>query len=237
VPVVNCTTLASHLRRATPLDVRDELVLVPQVDVRALAALPRRAGADGPLRVLLYGRPSVPRNLFETALRGLGLWMADRTDPRPVEVVSAGEAHAPVDLGAGVVLRPLGQLSWQAYEQELAQSHLGLSLMLSPHPSYPPLEMTAAGLVVVTNRHEGKDLSSLSPRVVSCEPTSFDVARALADAERRVAEAGDDGRAYDTSSLGRPLADVARALLARLAEAAPGAAAPAQAPGALTRQG
>lgn len=221
--VVNCATLAAHLRRVTDLDVDDDLVLVPQVDVPALSALPRLATSSEPLRVLLYGRPGVPRNLFETAVRGCGLWASQRGQARPLEVVSAGEDHPPVDVGNGVVIRSLGQLSWQQYEAQLATSHLGLSLMLSPHPSYPPLEMAAAGLVVVTNHYADKDLSTLSPRFVSCTPTSFDVARALAEAERRLATLGEDeGRSYDTSALGRPLDEVATALRRYLEdEAAP----------------
>lgn len=219
-PVVNCSTLAAHLRKVTDLDVVDDLVLVPQVDVPALAELPRQAAGDGPLRVMLYGRPGVPRNLFETAVRGLGLWVAQRLGSRPVEIVSAGEEHPPVDIGSGVIIRSRGQLTWQEYEQELQAAHLGLSLMLSPHPSYPPLEMAAAGLVVVTNRHADKDLSSLSPRFVSCTPTSFDVARALTEAEARLAQLeASEGRLYDVSILGRPLVDVAQALRRYLAAA------------------
>jgi hypothetical protein len=39
--------------------------------------------------------------------------------------------------------------------------------MLSPHPSYPPLEMAAFGVRVVTNTYANKDLSHLSPFIES----------------------------------------------------------------------
>jgi O-antigen biosynthesis protein len=216
LPVVNCTTLAAHLRRLTLLPVDDALVLAPQVDIDVLAARPRMTSMDGPLRVLAYGRPSVPRNLFETAIRGLALWVSQRSSDRSVEIVTAGEAHGEVDLGRGVVVRSLGQLAWDRYLDELALSHIGLSLMLSPHPSYPPLEMAAAGLVVVTNHFGDKDLSMLTPRIVSCEPTSLDVARALTKAEGLLPDLDCNYRAFDISTLGARLDRVATVLRERL---------------------
>jgi hypothetical protein len=53
----------------------------------------------------------------------------------------------------------LGMLSICEYLEVLRTAMIGLSLMLSPHPSYPPLEMAAFGLKVVTNRFGPKDLS------------------------------------------------------------------------------
>lgn len=211
-PVVNCSTLAAQVQSSTDLDLDAALILAPQVDVPSLAALPRTATTTGPLRVLFYGRPSVPRNLFETAGRGLGVWLRERQEPREVLAVSVGEAHGPVDLGGGHHMLSMGQLSWRDYERVMSQSHIGLSLMLSPHPSYPPLEMAAAGLVVVTNRHPFKDLSTVSPRFISCSPSPSDVARALAEAEGLLAQLQDEGRAYDLAQFGRPLAAVARRL-------------------------
>ena len=59
----------------------------------------------------------------------------------------------------GHKLRNLGKLTMQDYDRVLRTAQIGLSLMLSPHPSYPPLEMAAYGMVVVTNRYGTKDLS------------------------------------------------------------------------------
>ncbi|MDZ7627825.1 MAG: hypothetical protein U5J99_05365 [Parvularculaceae bacterium] len=39
--------------------------------------------------------------------------------------------------------------------------------MVSPHPSYPPLEMASAGMQVVANAYEGKDLSLRAPNIRS----------------------------------------------------------------------
>jgi hypothetical protein len=214
LPVVNSRPLADHLRAQHGIAVDDDLVLAPRVAVPQL--LPLRP-VDGLLRVIVYGRPSVGRNLFDTALRGIAMWEAGRRArgvAAPLDIVSVGEPEQfRYRIGEQLVRTP-GVLSWDAYLELLATSHLGVSLMASPHPSYPPLEMAASGMVVVTNRWGTKDLGMLSDRLVSCDPDATDVARALADAEERHAQGGDPP--LDLGALGRPLEEVAGALRQRL---------------------
>lgn len=217
--VVNSRPLAAHLRDAYGLDVDDTLTLAPRVAVPTIRPLHLPPDAEGgPLRVIVYGRPSVGRNLFPTALRGIAMWEAARRAAGatvPVEVVSVGEPEQfRYRIGERLVVTP-GVLSWDGYLELLGTAHLGVSLMASPHPSYPPLEMAASGLVVVTNRWGPKDLGALSERLVSCDPDATDVARALADAETRHLAGGDPP--LDLDALGRPLAEVAVALRARIA--------------------
>jgi O-antigen biosynthesis protein len=212
--VVNSVPLAAHLRDRHHIDAEPDLVLAPLVAVPQ--RLPLRA-IDGPLRVVVYGRPSVGRNLFDAALRGIAMWEATRRAggaATPIEVVSVGEPEQfRYRIGETMVRAP-GVLSWEAYLALLAQAHLGVSLMTSPHPSYPPLEMATSGLVVVTNRWGPKDLGLLSQRFVSCEPDAAGVAAALAEAERRHAGGGDP--ALDLTPLGRPLDVVADRLHAEI---------------------
>lgn len=216
VPVVNSLPLASFLERHTDLDVSSDLVLAPQIELARLTELPRRTSSERALRVLLYGRPSIPRNLFGTAVRALATWARARDESRPLEIVSAGEHHAPVQLSRGLTIASLGQLSWDRYEAELTRSDIGLSLMLSPHPSYPPLEMAAAGLVVVTNRFAEKDLSHVAPSIVSCDPDADAIADGLAVAERQLGLKSD--RTVGLELLGRSISDVTRSLRTRWSE-------------------
>ena len=54
--------------------------------------------------------------------------------------------------------------------------------MVSPHPSYPPLEMAAFGVKTITNRFSNKDLSDFSDNIISLDTcSSADVAQALLD--------------------------------------------------------
>ncbi|MCF4175272.1 rhamnosyltransferase WsaF family glycosyltransferase [Vibrio sp. McD22-P3] len=112
-------------------------------------------------RILFYGRPSVERNLFPLIIQSLRLWVENNPNASDWEVLSAGEDHEPIDLGRGVMAKPLGKLSLEEYSKVLEETSVGVSLMLSPHPSYPPLEMAAFGVRVVTNNYENKDLTKL----------------------------------------------------------------------------
>ncbi len=119
-------------------------------------------------RIVVYARPGTPRNAFELLCEGLCTW--GWTDPRAREweVVAPGELTQDVDLGP-VTLRSLGKLDVNRYGELLATSAIGVSLMVSPHPSYPPLEMSAMGMGVVTNTYANKDLSLTHPNIRSLD--------------------------------------------------------------------
>lgn len=130
-------------------------------------------------QILVYGRPSTPRNAFPLLLEGLRLWAGLQW--REWQVMSAGEQHPDVALGHGMVLRSVGKLSLDQYAALLHESAVGVSLMISPHPSYPPLEMAHFGMLTVTNRFASKDLAAWHDNIVSidqCTPEA--VAKALA---------------------------------------------------------
>jgi hypothetical protein len=111
-------------------------------------------------KIVVYGRPSKARNAFPLIVDGLRAWRAAYPDAERWEIVSAGEVHADIDLGDGVAMYSLGKLNLHSYADLLRESAIGVSLMVSPHPSYPPLEMAELGLLVLTNRFREKDLSA-----------------------------------------------------------------------------
>ena len=51
----------------------------------------------------------------------------------------------------------------------LSESSIGLSLMVSPHPSFPPLEMVHFGIMTITNRFANKDLSLFHDNFISID--------------------------------------------------------------------
>jgi hypothetical protein len=119
--------------------------------------------------------------------------------------VSVGEPHVDIDLGDGLVMRSVGKLDLRAYGDLLRRSAVGVSLMFSPHPSYPPLEMAVLGLLVLTNRFGGKDLSSWHTNISSLATVSPQgLAADLADLCGRFDadnEAGAGGELLQTSYL------------------------------------
>ncbi|MEW6259575.1 MAG: hypothetical protein AB1547_06670 [Thermodesulfobacteriota bacterium] len=123
--------------------------------------------------IVVYGRPGVPRNGFEILLEGLRIWAERHADRcRSWRAVSAGEPHPDYPLGNGLLLRSLGKLTIDGYAQLLSESAVGISLMISPHPSYPPLEMAHFGLLTLTNGFADKDLSSWHDNIHSLGRTT-----------------------------------------------------------------
>lgn len=130
--------------------------------------------------ILAYGRPTVNRNCFELLCEGLRVWQA--RNPRVnsgFEIVFAGEEFDQARLAGLENARTVGKMTIEEYAGMLNRACAGVSLMVSPHPSYPPLEMASAGCVTVTNGYEGKDLTRRSDRFISLDAMT---PRALADA-------------------------------------------------------
>ncbi len=215
-PIFNSTPLRDFFAAqghafATP----DALVFHPAVELARYASAPRPP-RGGPRRLALYGRPEVARNMFPTAIEALSQFLDDRAiRPGEIELLSVGLRHDPVALGRGHVLHSLGKLPLQDYPEWLRSADIGLSLMLSPHPSHPPIEMAAAGLRVVTNRFATKDLGRLTPAILSVAPTAEAVAAALCAAwDMGPPDPAD--RLFDLAPLGASLDRVTALLAARL---------------------
>ncbi|WP_417725765.1 glycosyltransferase [Salipiger sp.] len=205
-PLFNTTLLRDYFAGEGFGFARGEtLAFRPSIDIDRYARgkRPERA-ATAPRKLALYGRPEVPRNMYTTAIEALGRFVeAEGLTPEQIELVSVGLRHDPVALPGGLELRSLGKLPWEEYPGFLLGCDLGLSLMFSPHPSHPPIEMAASGMRVVTNHFGPKDLSRLTPAIESVEATG----PALAAALSRAWHAGPvtpEARAIDLASLGLP---------------------------------
>ena len=220
VPIFNCQPLKAHfeaLGHGAQNDVG--LTFQPSIDLGRYLSVPRTPNAVPKLAV--YGRPNVARNLFPVCVTALERFLAARNiGPGEIDLVSVGQAHADVTFSRGHRLRSLGKIPWDAYPEFLGSVDVGLSLMHSPHPSHPPLEMAAAGARVVTNDYGGKALGPVSPAIHAVAPTVGAVAGALC-------EAWDAGRVrpkdrqVNMDALGMPLSQVIDNLSARLSEAHP----------------
>lgn len=136
--------------------------------LRAALSQARSANVPRERRIVVYARPGTPRNAFELICEGLRLW--GWKDPRSSQwqVAAPGEIESDLDLGP-FKLEALGKLDIDAYATLLSTSSIGLSLMVSPHPSYPPLEMAAFGMSVLTNRYDNKRLDETEANIHSLE--------------------------------------------------------------------
>lgn len=118
-------------------------------------------------KIIVYGRPSVVRNCFEIVADSLRKWAILADDASEWQLISAGERHPDLAIGDGCVLRSCGKLTIEEYAKMMGSCYAGISLMVSPHPSYPPLEMSTFGIKTITNTYENKDLANFNSNIVS----------------------------------------------------------------------
>jgi hypothetical protein len=195
LPIFNTQILAEFFEEKGYF--RKCLAYQPPMNEQIVAALDTECEREN--LVLIYMRPHALRNGIEFA--DALIQNVLRKDPdfwQSWKFIAIGE-----DFSAATVLQTgrisvHGRLSLSEYADYLSRARLGLSLMVSPHPSYPPLEMAGSGLLVLTNTYANKDLSSLHENLRSFD--AFDLDRV-----------GEQFRAMAEESLGdhagRPLAD------------------------------
>jgi O-antigen biosynthesis protein len=197
IPVINTRLLLDHLVKesagcyADPEFTVNALWFEPALDRSHYFADVEEAKPPGKKVLLFYARPTVARrNLFEIGIVALRQAVASGViDQDNWEVWAMGEKLAPVALGSGVFLNPLPWMSFDDYAKRVRTADLMLSLMLSPHPSYPPLEMAASGKLVVTNSFSVKTaerMKAFSPNILVAEPTAESIAAALENAAGRI---------------------------------------------------
>lgn len=118
-------------------------------------------------QILIYGRPSVERNAFELIVDSLKTWCDMQEDIDDWTILSAGEVFDDVPLKRGKKIEVLGKLTLEEYAKTMLQTKVGISLMVSPHPSYPPLEMSTFGVKVITNTYDNKNLNGFNENIIA----------------------------------------------------------------------
>ena len=109
-------------------------------------------------RLFFYARPNHARNLFfrgmEVLDKALQLGIIDL---ELWEIYFLGTTSDEIQFSNGYIPKTLPNLAWKDYVEFLKTIDLGLSLMYTPHPSYPPLDLSTTGSVVVTNKFKNKN--------------------------------------------------------------------------------
>ena len=173
--VVNTEMLFEHLvRGAEPLPnvAKRGAWFEPAFPAAAqVARAPRRA--DGRRNFFFYARPHNLRNLYWRGLEAIIASIEDGVlDPAIWDVYFVGRDLQDMELPGGIRPHLVQGLSWADYARLVGTMDVGLSLMDTPHPSYPPLDLALAGAVVVTNRHGAKtSLERYADDVFCVEPS------------------------------------------------------------------
>jgi hypothetical protein len=146
-------------------------------------------------RLLFYARPEphATRNMFELGLMALSVAISRGAfaDGWSFQGIGAVEGWERMQLPGGAELELLTRRDQGSYAELLADSDVGLALMLTPHPSLVPIEMASAGMVAVTNSFENKTaeaMEAISSNLIAPEPTLDGIATAL----ERAAVASED---------------------------------------------
>ncbi len=198
--VINEATLAdflfeSRVGRFADAEFRSSCtVFEPAIDRQLYKPVP--ANAARPKRLLVYARPTNPRNLLGLAVAALKLAAAGPGFAGDWEFLAIGARGGlpPIPLGSGRVLQEAPWRDLAGYAALLQASDILLSPMLSPHTGYPVLEMAACGGVAVTNSFATKtpmQLRALSPNILAVDATVEGFAAGLAAAAERIATGRD----------------------------------------------
>jgi hypothetical protein len=152
----------------------------------AFPAIPRPGRLEargGKMNFIFYARPNHERNLYWRGLEVIDTVVRQGVlSPSEWNIHFVGEDLPNMELPHSVRPKVWGKLPWAKYAELLSEMDLGLSLMDTPHPSYPPLDLAAAGAIVVTNTHGPKLSLENWSRNIICAPPSV---AGLSDGIRR----------------------------------------------------
>lgn len=175
----------------------------PAFPERVFHPRPRAPGCKP--RFVFYARPNNARNLFFLGLEAIDAAVARGVlDPAVWEIIFVGKDIPEVTLTGGHRPQRRENLDWADYAELVGAADLGLCLMVTPHPSYPPLDMAASGAVVVSNRCGPKqDLSALSRNILLCEPERDALVEGLARGAALAADGAQRQRHFREAGLER----------------------------------
>lgn len=127
------------------------LNFTPAVDHKIF--YPPKVWNNKPLRIIFYGRPNNPRNVFSLGIHALAEIKGIYRDS--VEIISVGAAFDSSSYKVDGLIHNAGLLpNIQTVAALYRSADIGLVFMQSKHPSYQPIEYMASGCVTITNLNE-----------------------------------------------------------------------------------
>jgi hypothetical protein len=200
--IINEATLADHLFSSSighfgNAAFRQQCtVFEPALDKQIFYPSTTQRGT-GPRRLLVYARPSTPRNMLGLAVAALNKAAASGAFAGNWEFLTLGaQGRLPdMSLGQGRVLRNAPWRDYTGYADLLRTSDILLCPMLSPHTSYPALEMVACGGLTVTNVFSTKTaerLVALCPNIIPVAPTIEGFTEGIVEGIERITDGRDD---------------------------------------------
>ncbi len=203
--VVNTAMLNDHLVQEGFSNVgRQGISFEPAFPAKLYFREARPVG-DSRRTFFFYARPNNVRNLF---LRGLAAIdeavSANIIDPADWNLHFVGSGVPSIQLSRGVTPVVSENLPWPDYAALVRGVDLGLSLMSTPHPSYPPLDLAACGAVAVTNRCGVKqDLNTYSSNIICSDLGHDAIVKGIAEGVKLAQDRETRQRNYENQRLSR----------------------------------
>ena len=165
----------------------------------------RQPEERGRRRFFFYARPNSVRNLYWRGIAAIANAVEEGVlDPENWDFYFVGKDAPELVLPGAVRPQIINDATREEYLKIVRGVDVGLSLIYSPYPSYPPFDLAASGAVVVTNRFgvAKTDLSGYSPNILCVEPS---VPGLVAGLRRAVALAEDQApRTANAAKFGMP---------------------------------
>lgn len=145
-------------------------------------------------KVMVYARRHADRNAYQLTMDALSIAICTGIfDQDKWEFIGLGATNDATEWLGTVCnrrekIRVLKNIPEPEYAKLVQSGDVGLSLMVSPHTSLPPLDFAAAGLVTVTNSFKTKtrrDLLTVSRNFEVADPSLPGVVKALQRAVKR----------------------------------------------------
>jgi len=118
-----------------------------------------------------YARPNNLRNLFYLGLEVINSAVSNEIlNPDEWDFYFVGKDIPKVTIKNSHSPQIFQNINFDTYASLVRKMDLGLCLMYTPHPSYPPLDLAASGAVVVTNKYANKQsLENYSKNIICSE--------------------------------------------------------------------
>ncbi|WP_438382159.1 methyltransferase domain-containing protein [Asaia sp. BMEF1] len=202
--IVNSNILLDHFRRSGVLE--DAIAFEPSFPSELYYCdVEKETAAKQKKKFFFYARPHNYRNLY---YRGLEVICAciERgiLNPDEWDFYFAGHGTGAISLPRNTQSITPGVMTWPEYAGFIREMDLGLSLMYTPHPSYPPLDLAASGCVVVTNKCGIKtNLDKYSENIICADPDLESLVSATREALALSADIDEKQRRYARNGLAR----------------------------------
>jgi hypothetical protein len=158
-------------------------------------------------KFFFYARPYNTRNLFYLGIEVVRkAVLCKLLDPHDWEIYFVGKdlkgniPNSSYFFGLSPIL--VENLSFENYIDFVGKIDLGLSLMYTPHPSYPPLDLAASGAVVVTNKFANKENLYVYSKNILCRDLDiYDLLEGMKEAIEIIEDEEKRTRNFETNNL------------------------------------